>query len=194
MALRRSGALKMMRLTPSLRVTSSRSLMPGSSVGFAFQETAAPWLAMEDAAVHDDVAAREHRARIALYTKALEHGVIDAHVMRLRADHVLSRGIPDHDVGVALRLNHALSRPEAEDLGGRGGDDLDETIGADAASVDAVMPDELQAVFHARAAVGNLGEVVLAERLLVFKAERAVIGGDHLQVIVLKPVPELGQV
>ena len=41
-------------------------------------------------------------------------------------------------------------------------------------------------------AVGDLREIVLAQDLLVLEAERAVIGGDHLQVVVPKPVPQLG--
>ena len=57
--------------------------------------------------------------------------------------------------------------------------------------VDAVVIDQLQAVFDARAAVGDLGEIVLAENLLVFETERAMVGGDHLQVVVLEAVPEL---
>ena len=56
--------------------------------------------------------------------------------------------------------------------------------------IHAVMIDELQAVLDARAAVGNLGEIVFAEDFLVFETERAMVGGDHLQVIVLQAVPE----
>ena len=59
--------------------------------------------------------------------------------------------------------------------------------------VDAVVIHELQAILDAGAAVGDLGEIVLAENLLVFEAERAVVGGDHLQVIVLEAVPEFRQ-
>ena len=36
-------------------------------------------------------------------------------------------------------------------------------------------------MLDARAAVGNLGEVVFAQFLLFLEAERAVIGGDDLQ-------------
>ena len=42
------------------------------------------------------------------------------------------------------------------------------------------MIDQLQAVFDAGTAVGDLGEIVLAERFLVGEAERAVVGGDYL--------------
>ena len=50
---------------------------------------------------------------------------------------------------------------------------------------------QLQAVLDAGAAVGNLGEVVFAERLLIFKAERAVVGGDDLQVVLAQALPQL---
>ena len=73
---------------------------------------------------------------------------------------------------------------------GAGRGDFDETVEADFAGVDSVVIDQLQAVFDARAAVGDLGEVVFAEDLLVFEAEGAVVGGDHLQVIVLETIPE----
>ena len=56
--------------------------------------------------------------------------------------------------------------------------------------VHAVMIDQLQPVFDARAAVGDLGEIVLAEDLLVLETERAMVGRDHLQMIVLQPVPQ----
>ena len=38
------------------------------------------------------------------------------------------------------------------------------------------MMDQLQAVFDARTAVGNLREIVLAQDLLILEAEWAVIG------------------
>src|SRR5262249_21303216 len=50
---------------------------------------------------------------------------------------------------------------------------------------------EADAMLDAGAAVGNLGEVVPAQLFLFFEAERAVIGGYDLQVIVSKALPEL---
>jgi len=57
-----------------------------------------------------------------------------------------------------------------------------------------VVIDQLQAVLNARSAVGDLSEIVFAEYLLVREAEGAMVGGDHLQVIVLEAVPKLGLV
>ena len=70
-------------------------------------------------------------------------------------------------------------RPKS--LAGAGGDDFDEAIGREAFAVDAAGVDEAEAMLDAGAAVGNFCEVVDAELLLVFEAERAVIGGDDLQ-------------
>src|SRR5580692_219341 len=50
---------------------------------------------------------------------------------------------------------------------------------------------QLQPVFDAWPAVGNLGEIVLAERLLIFKTKRAVIGGDNLQMVFAQSLPKL---
>src|SRR6266849_4624267 len=51
--------------------------------------------------------------------------------------------------------------------------------------------DQAHAVFDPRAAVGNLGEIVLAQLLLLLVTERAMIGGDHLQGILGQALPEL---
>src|ERR1700687_724261 len=50
--------------------------------------------------------------------------------------------------------------------------------------------EKLQPIFDARSAVGYLCEIVLPQRLLIFEAERTVIGGDHLQMIVLQSLPQ----
>ena len=71
---------------------------------------------------------------------------------------------------------------------------LDEAIERELALIHAVMIDQLQPILDAGAAVGNLGEIVFAEHLLVFEAERAMVGGDHLQVVVLQTVPQLRQI
>ncbi len=85
-------------------------------------------------------------------------------------------------------------RIHAEDARRRGGGDLHETVQRKFARVDAVVINQLQTVLDARAAVGNLREIVFAEDLLVFETERAVVGGDHLQMIVLQTFPEFRQV
>src|SRR5450756_531781 len=170
------------------------ALLPGSAMGGALQIVAASRFAEELAAIHDDLAAREHGARVAGDFVAFEHGVIDAHVMSGGADGVERGGVPDDEVGVAAGGDFALAGIHAEDARRGSGGEFHEAIERELALVDAVVIHELQAVFDAGAAVGNLGEIVLAERLLVGETEGAVVGRDHLKVIVLEPLPEFRQV
>ena len=72
--------------------------------------------------------------------------------------------------------------------------ELDEAVQGNLAGVDAMVVDQLEAVFDAGTAVGDLGEIVFAKRFLVGEAEGAMIGGDHLQMVVLQAVPEFGLV
>src|SRR5215469_4911670 len=46
-------------------------------------------------------------------------------------------------------------------------------------------------MLDARSAIGNFGEVIFAELLLLFEAERTMIGGGDLKKIILKAIPEL---
>ena len=142
----------------------------------------------------NQLAAREHLPGVALHFEAFEHRIIDAHVVRLRADQMLGFGIPHHDVGVASRRDRALLGIHAEDARRRRGHDLHKSIQRDLARAHAVMMQQLQSILDARPAVGDLGEIVLAQRLLILETERAVIGGDHLQVIGLQPIPQLRQI
>ena len=57
-----------------------------------------------------------------------------------------------------------------------------------------MMMDQLQTVFDAGTAIRDLGEIVFPEHLLILETEWAMIGGDHLQVIVFQTVPQLRQV
>src|SRR5262245_60912833 len=56
------------------------------------------------------------------------------------------------------------------------------------------MVEELETVFDSGATVGNFGEVVPAQDLLILEAEGAVIGGNNLQVVVFQAVPEFGEI
>ena len=67
---------------------------------------------------------------------------------------------------------------------------LDELLRCDAALIDAEVPEDLQAVLDAGAAVGDLGEVIPAEFLLVVEAEGAVVGGDDCRWSSIEGVPE----
>ena len=161
-----------------------------AGVGLAAEELAGAGAAGELIFVDDGAAAGEDGFCGALNLDAFEHGIVDAHVMRLGADDFAMIGIEDDDVGVGADGDCAFAREEAEEFCGRGGDDFDETIGREAFAVDAAGVDEAEAMLDAGAAVGNFCEVVDAELFLVFEAERAMIGGDDLQRVLRESLPE----
>jgi hypothetical protein len=101
--------------------------------------------------------------------------------------------VVDHDVGVGARGDDALLRVEPEHLGRRGRDDLHPARQGEVPVAHALV-DEVHAMLDARQAVGDLGEVALAQLLLLLEAERAVVGRDHAEVVGAQPAPELGLV
>src|SRR5215510_2056835 len=109
--------------------------------------------------------------------------------MCLGADGVLAVGIEDDEIGVTAHGNCALTRVKSEKLGGSGRNQLDEAIHAEASLCYAARIHQAHAMLDSRTTVGNLGEVSDAEFLLLLEAERAVVGRDDLQVIVLKSLP-----
>src|SRR6266852_8532473 len=105
------------------------------------------------------------------------------------ADGVLALGIEDDQVGVATHCNRTLAGIEAEEFGWSGGNQFDETIYAEASLRDPARVHQAHAMLDAGAAVGNLGEVADPHLLLFREAKRTMVRGDHLQVIVRKPLP-----
>ena len=99
-------------------------------------------------------------------------------------------GIEDDDVGVGADGERALARVEAEELRRVRREQLDHPVQRDAALADAELVDHLQPVLEPGAAVRDLREVVLPERLLAVPAERAVVGRDRRQDVVAHRVPE----
>src|SRR5258708_34121280 len=97
--------------------------------------------------------------------------------MGLGADGVLAFGIEDHQVGVAADGYRAFLRIETENPRRRGGDQFDEAVDAEASFGHAPGVDQAHAVLDARAAVGNVAEVVFAPLLLSLETERPVNGG-----------------
>src|SRR5215471_13784081 len=169
-------------------------LLPCATTGGSLDIAAAACVAEPLAPVHDDFAAREHGPRVPGYLIAFEHRVVHTHVMRGGADGMDGIGVPQNDIGVAARGDRTFLRIHAEDTCGGSGGGLDETIQCHLARVHAVVEYELKTVLNPWAAVGNLGEVPLAQDFLVFEAEGAVIRGNHLEMIVFQAVPELRQV
>src|SRR5947209_6492883 len=152
------------------------ALLPSSTAGGPFQIFTSPGAAEELVLVHDDLAARNYSARVASHLITLEHRIIHPHVMRLCADGVQSRGIPNDDIGVAPRSEQALARVQSEDARGRSGGDFDKAIEREFTRVHSMMIDQLQPVLDAGSTVGDFGEIILAEHLLIGETERAVIG------------------
>src|SRR5205807_2137393 len=167
-------------ITPSL----------SSAVDCSLQEVSLSGLAMELVSFHQHAASGEHYVRHAFDLDAFEHRVVHAHVMGLGADGMFTVGIEDHQVGVAANCNGAFTRVEAKDFRRSRRNKLHKTVHAEAPFADSAGIDQAHAMFNAWTSVGNFGEVVFSHLLLLFEAERAMIGGDHLQVVLLKAVPK----
>ena len=107
-----------------------------SGVGLAAKELAGAGAADEFSGFDDGAAAGEDGSRRAFGADALEHGIVDAHVVGFGADDFFMIGIEDHQVGVGADGDGAFTRVEAEECCGRGGDELDEAIGREMSAVD----------------------------------------------------------
>ena len=101
--------------------------------------------------------------------------------------------VVDHDVGVGARRDRALARVEPEHPRRRGAGDLDPAPPGDVALQHAGVQ-QVHPVLDARQPVRDLGEVAQAQLLLPLEAERAVVGGDHREVVGAQPPPQRGLV
>ena len=155
----------------------------------ALQERTGPRFARELPAVDDHLAARQDGFGDARHLPSFIRVVVHLHVMRLRRQRRLLLRIEDDDVGVGARRDRAFLREHAEDLRGRRRGQLDESIHRDLAGPHAAVVDQAHARLDARRAVRDLREVGLAEMLL-FHAERAVIGGDRLEIVARESAPQ----
>src|SRR5262249_26439038 len=104
--------------------------------------------------------------------------------MGLGADFVFSVWVPDYDIGVTARGKFSLAWIETEQASRRGRNQLHKTVQADFSLADSIVIEKLKTILNARSAVGNLGEIVFPERLLIFETERTMICGNYLQMIV----------
>src|SRR5882724_8222402 len=110
--------------------------------------------------------------------------------MCLCTDGVLPLGIKNYQVGIAPNSDSTLSRIQTEKLRWSGGYELHKSVRTKASLRDAAGINQAHPVLNPRAAVGNLGEVVLSEFLLFFVTERTVISRNHLQVVAFQPIPK----
>ncbi len=97
--------------------------------------------------------------------------------------------VPDQDVGIEARRDHALA-VEPEHPRRRGRARLDPPLEADLAGDDTLV-DQLHPVLDAADPVRDLREVAEAELLLVLEAERAVVGRDDRQLVHPEPLPQI---
>jgi hypothetical protein len=86
----------------------------------AAEELAGARAADEFAGVDYGAAAGQHSARHAFDANALEHGVIDPHVVRFRADDFFVVGIEDDEVGIGTYGDGAFPRIQTEEFCGSG--------------------------------------------------------------------------
>src|SRR5579883_240765 len=164
-----------------------------SGIGFSPHESSASGCAKKFArlrrVVHHQFAPRKDLRRIASHLPSFEHVVVGRHALRCRRDGVLDIGIPEENVCVEACLDGSLLLLHPEDAGRRSAAHLNKFFRRDAACIDAVMPDDLQAVFNAGAAIRNLGKVVAPQRFLVGKAEWTMVGRDDREWPVCECIP-----
>ena len=95
--------------------------------------------------------------------------------MRFHADCLVAIRIEDDDVCVRANGDRAFHWKQTKHFRRRSRSQFDKAIERDAI-LDHAAVDERDTMLNAGRAVGNLGEVILAEFLLLFHAEGAVVG------------------
>src|SRR5260370_2482787 len=109
--------------------------------------------------------------------------------MGFYTDRVLPLRVEDYQVGIAADRHRPFLRIKPEDPRRRGRDQLDKAVHAEAAFGYAAGINKAHPVLDAGAAIGDLGEVIFAKFFLLLEAERTVIGGDHLKMILFQSSP-----
>src|SRR5260370_614335 len=93
---------------------------------------------------------------------AFKHRIVHAHVVRFRADGLFLIGIENHEVSIGAHRDSSFARIQTEKFGRRCRNNFDETIRREAFAVHPAREDKAEAVLDTGAAIGNLGEIVLA--------------------------------
>lgn len=131
-------------------------------MGLAAKELACAGASYKFSCVDYGAPPREDCFWRSLDVNSLEHRIVHTHVVGFCADDLLFIGVENYEVGVRAYGDGSFAGIEAEKFCGGGGNELDETVGRETLAVDAAGVDEAEAVFDARAAVGDFREVVLA--------------------------------
>src|SRR4029077_15841275 len=121
---------------------------------------------------------------------ALKHRIIHAHVVRFRAYSLLLLGIENDNVGVRADRDSSFAGIQTEKFRWSCRNDFDEAVRRETFAVHAAGEDKAKAVLESRPPIRNLGEIVLAQFLLFLETKWAVIGGDNLQGVLDKALPQ----
>src|SRR5260370_19120399 len=97
-------------------------------VRLAAEKLASAGAAYEFAGIDDRASAGEDRAGSALDPDAFEHGIVDARVMRLRADGLFLIRIKDDEDCIGAHRDGSFARIETEEIRGCVGDDFYEPV------------------------------------------------------------------
>lgn len=106
------------------------------------------------------------------------------------ADKLFFVGVKDHQVGVRAHGDGSFPRVEAEEFPGGRRNQFHKAVRGEAPAVDATGRDKTEAVLNSRPTVGDFREVVLAQLLLVFVAEGAMVGRNNLEMVSRQAGPE----
>lgn len=91
-------------------------------------------------------------------------------------------GIPDDNVSVRADGYNALSRIQVKNFCSIRAGDRNESRGVHYASVYTLLPEHRHSILHTIHTVGNLGEIIFAQSLLL-GVERAIVAADNLKII-----------
>ena len=156
----------------------------------ARHELAVAGLADQIAALDDHLATQQDRVDVADDLGPLVEVVVRLRLLVRGGDRVPLRGVEDDEVRIRADRNRPFARVEPEELRRVRAEQLDHPVERDTALADPEVVDHVQPVLEPRPAVRDLGEVVLAERLLAVPEERAVVGRDRGEHVGAHGVPE----
>lgn len=133
---------------------------------------------------HDDAPPTESCFWIATHGHAFVGAVVNVHVVRdgvVDADGLMAMRVEDDEVGITTDGDCAFTRVHAEQFGDVGGCDGDELLEGETSLNDATFIHDRHAIFDAGCAVGDSGEVILAEGLHAIQPEGAVVCANGLE-------------
>src|SRR5260370_30233733 len=148
----------------------------GLRVESALEEVPRACTSQELVCFHYYPAARQHGVGHSCDLNSLEHRIVDAHVVSLRADRVLAVWIKDHQIRVTANCDRALARIETKEFRRRRGNEFHKAVHTEPPSGNAAGIDKAHAVLDSGTAVRYFGKIVAAQFLLLLETERTVIG------------------